>query len=199
MSVVVEGPTDQHVAARLIAHAGGQVGRVRGRQGKAYVGARMGGYCQAARRAPWLVLIDLDDDADCPVPILDKWVPTKARYLCFRVAVREIESWLLADADALAAYLNVRRERIPAVPDRLANPKNAMISLARHSRNRRIRRDMVPLAGVGGRTGLRYAARMAEYVQGAWRPEVAALRSESLRRAMACLERIVEVHRREMS
>lgn len=161
MTVAVEGPTDAHVAARLVAHTGGQVGRVLGRQGKAYVGTRIGGYCQAARRDPWLVL--------------------------------------LADADALAAYMGVRRERVPEMPDRLADPKDAMVALARRSRDRRIRRDMVPLTGGGGRTGLRYAARMTDYVQCAWRPEVAAQRSESLRRAIACLEKIVEVRRREMS
>ena len=199
VTVAVEGPTDAHVAARLVTHAGGQVGRVLGRQGKAYVGARIGGYCQAARRDPWLVLIDLDTDADCPVPILDKWLPTKPRHMCFRVAVREIESWLLANADALAAYMGVRRERVPEMPDRLADPKDAMVALARRSRDRRIRRDMVPLTGGGGRTGLRYATRVIDYVQRAWRPEVAAQRSESLRRAMACLERIVEVRRRETS
>lgn len=199
MTVAVEGRTDAHVAARLVVHAGGQVGRVLGRQGKSYVGARMGGYCNAASREPWLVLIDLDDDADCPVPILDKWLPRKALYLCFRVAVREIESWLLADADALAAYLSVRKERVPAMPDRLDDPKNAMIALARRSQDRRIRQDMVPAAGVGGRTGLRYAARMAEYAGRTWRPGVAAARSESLRRAIACLEGIIEARRREMS
>ena len=199
MTVAVEGPTDEHVAARLVAHAGGRVGRVLGRQGKAYVGARIGGYCLAARREPWLVLIDLDTDADCPVPILDQWLPTKPRHLCFRVAVREVESWLLADADALAAYLSVRRERVPEMPERLADPKNAMIALARRSRDRRIRQDMVPSVGGGGRTGRRYAARVTEYVLGPWRPEVAARRSESLRRAIACLERIVEIRRREMS
>lgn len=199
VTVAVEGPTDEQVAARLVSHAGGQVGRVLGRQGKDYVGARIGGYCQAAHRDPWLVLIDLDADADCPVPILAKWLPTRPRHMCFRVAVREIESWLLADAETLAAYLGVRRDRVPERPDGLADPKEAMISLVRHSRDRRIRRDMVPLVGGGGRTGLRYAARVADYVQRAWRPEVAAGHSESLRRAIACLERIVEVRRREMS
>lgn len=198
MTVAVEGSTDEHVATRLVAHAGGQVGRVLGRQGKSHIRARINGYCQAARRDPWLVLIDLDADAECPVPILDEWLPTKPRHMCFRIAVREIESWLLADAVALAAYLSVRKERVPEMPELLADPKNAMIKLARRSRDRRIRQDMVPVTG-GGRTGRRYAARVTEYVRGAWRPEVAAQRSESLRRAMACLERIVEVHRKEMS
>ena len=199
MTVAVEGPTDEHVATRLVVHAGGQVGRVLGRQGKPHLRAKIGGYCQAARRDPWLVLIDLDADADCPVPILDEWLPTKPQHMCFRVAVREIESWLLADADTLAAYLSVRRERVPKMPDWLDDPKDSMIALARRSRDRRIRQDMVPVTGGGGHTGRRYTARMTEYVLGTWRSDVAARRSESFRRAMACLERIVEVHSKESS
>lgn len=52
---------------------------------------------------------------------------------------------------------------------------------------------------VEGPTDEHVAARMTEYVLGPWRPEVAARRSESLRRAIACLERIIEVRRREVS
>lgn len=52
---------------------------------------------------------------------------------------------------------------------------------------------------VEGPTDEHVATRVTEYVLGAWRPEVAARRSESLRRAIACLERIVEIRRREMS
>jgi hypothetical protein len=32
------------------------------------------------------------------------WLPQPAQLMCFRVAVRELESWLLADAEALAAF-----------------------------------------------------------------------------------------------
>ena len=52
---------------------------------------------------------------------------------------------------------------------------------------------MVPRDGSGRSVGPAYASRMIEYVEGFWRPEVAAHRADSLRRAIACVVRLVSM------
>lgn len=195
IDVAVEGETDVAVARRLVDHAGGRIGKIRGGKGKAYLRRKIAGYSAAARYAPWFVLIDLDSDADCPVHLRDRWLSEPAPYLCFRIAVREIEAWLMADAESLARYLEVPRARVPRDPEGLEKPKAAMVELARRSSRRDLRKDMVPDAESGRRAGPAWAGRMIEYAETAWRPDVAARSSESLRRAIDRLRRLVAARR----
>ena len=197
VTAAVEGQTDAAVAERLIDHAGGRIGNVYGREGKALLQRQIAGYNLAARRTPWLVLVDLDADAECPVTLVRMWLPVHAAdYLCFRVAVREIESWIMADSKTLSAFLRVRSGQVPRDPESLEYPKRAMISLASHSTNRSIREDMGRDQGKGRRVGsATYSQRLVDYIRASWRPEVAAERSESLRRTVTCLRRLVAEYR----
>ncbi len=190
VSLAVEGPVDAAVVERLIKHAGGQPGTVYGRNGKPALLKKITGYNRAAHHAPWIVLVDLDKDADCAPPILDKWVPAPAPNLCFRIAVREVEAWLMADAQTLARYLSLGSGKIPAEPERLERPKDAMVDLARRSRRMDIRKDMVPRERSGRRVGPAYTSRLIEYTQKHWQPEVASRHTESLRRAINCLRKL---------
>lgn len=186
----VEGDLDEAVVRRLIAHAGAEPGTVYGKAGKDALRAKVGGYNNAARRAPWLVLVDLDAEEDCAPPLCRRWLADPAPLLCFRVAVRQIEAWLMADRDTLGRYLRVARSRIPPAPETLSSPKDTLVSLARGSRSRNLRQDMVPREGSGRRVGPAYTSRMIEYVLDAWRPAVASTRAESLLRAIRCIERL---------
>ncbi|GIW70828.1 MAG: hypothetical protein KatS3mg102_0370 [Planctomycetota bacterium] len=188
----VEGPLDAVVARKLIACAGGQAGRVYGQNGKQDLRRKIQGYNNAARRTPWLVLVDLDSDADCAPPLRENWLPNPAPLLCFRVAVRQVEAWLMADRASLAGYLGVAQAKVPDNPESLPNAKVAMVELARRSRRSAIRQDMVPRERSGRSVGPAYSSRLIEYVQTKWRPAVAAERSESLRRALDCLRRLIE-------
>lgn len=188
----VEGIVDEAVAQKLIVTAGGFPGTVYGKSGKVFLHQKVQGFNNAAKRWPWLVLVDLDSDAECAPPLREQWVPNPAPYLCFRVAVREIEAWLMADADTLASFLGVSLRRIPVAPEQIPDPKKEMVNLARYSRRREIRKDMVPREGSGRSVGPAYTSRLIEYVQTSWRPEVAIGRAESLRRAITCLRRVIE-------
>lgn len=191
-SAAVEGLVDEAVVRKLVDLAGGQTADVYGRNGRHALRERISGYNNAARRSPWVVLVDLENDADCAPPIRDEWVPTPAPNLCFRVVVRAVEAWLMADGQTLARYLSVRPARIPSAPEEVDNPKDAMVALARLSRRKDILRDMVPRDRSGRRVGPAYTSRLIEYVQDHWRPDVAAARSESLQRAIGCLRRLVD-------
>ena len=138
----------------------------------------------------WVVLVDLDNDADCAPPIRNAWVPAPAPNLCFRIAVREIEAWLIADKQTLARYLRIKAGDVPEEPEKLQYPKDVMVNLARGSRSRDIRSDIVPRENSGRRAGPAYASRLIEYVQERWQPEVAAERAESLRRAVNGLQKL---------
>lgn len=191
ISAAVEGLVDEAVAKSLITDAGASVGQVYGKRGKPFLRASIAGYNNAARFRPWIVLIDLDHDAHCAPELCRSWVPAKAANLCFRVAVRAIESWLLSDRQAIAKFLSVSPSRLPMDPESETNPKQVMVDLAANSKRRSIREDMVPRPGSGRSVGPAYTSRLIEFVR-LWRPAIAAGQSQSLRRCRMCLERLVK-------
>ncbi len=194
IKAAVEGIVDEAVVKKLIAHIGGATINIYGRKGKPFLRTKIGGYNNDARtrHTPWLVLADLDNEADCAPSMRDGWLPDPADNLCFRIAVREVETWLMADAETLAKHLSISPNRISRTPENIEHPKDEMVNLGRRSRRRDVREDMVPRERSGRRVGPAYASRLIEYVKNKWRPDVAASRSESLRRAILCLKRLMQ-------
>jgi hypothetical protein len=143
------------------------------------------------------VLVDLNCDADCAPILRGEWLPRVARLMCFRVAVREIEAWLLADRERFARFLGVPVARIPFEPETVADPKRFVVDLARRSNKREIREDLVPRPGSGRVVGPGYTSQLSDFVQRVWRPEAAAETADSLRRALDCLRRVVREHGRQ--
>jgi hypothetical protein len=187
---------DEAVLRRLVEEMGAMAGPVYGKNGKPFLLQKLNAYNEAARFAPWIILIDLDDDDDCAPPYRKSCLPRPAPYMCFRVAVREIESWLLADRERLAKFLSVRVSRIPLDPEKLDSPKSTMVEIARHSRRRGIREDMVPRPGSGRKVGPAYTSQLIEFARDSkrgWRPNVAAKTSDSLNRCVRCLLRLIGV------
>ena len=192
ISAAVEGDVDEAVAHRLVRHVDGQLGTVYGKGGKPSVLKNLKGYNNAGRYSPWFVLVDLDRGRDCAPLARAEWLPRPAPRLCFRIAVRDVEAWLMADAETLASYLSIARNNVPADTESLDSPKTTLVNLARRSRSKRIREDMVPRHGSGRQVGPAYVSRITEYVDTTWRPQIAARRADSLQRAIACLRRLVE-------
>jgi hypothetical protein len=196
ITAAVEGDIDEAVVRCLIEHVQAKTLAVYGRNGKTHLQRRLSGYNQAARFSAWIVLVDLDHDADCAPPFRKSWLPDPSEYMCFRVAVRAVEAWLMADRERLARFLSVDIARIPQNVEAIDRPKLAMVDIAKHSRRREIREDMVPRTGAGRVVGPAYTARLIEFVMGVktgWRPEVAAEHSESLKRCLRCLHRLKEI------
>ncbi|ADO75943.1 hypothetical protein [Stigmatella aurantiaca] len=187
VTIAVEGPTDTAIAQRLLLHAGLAVGPVYEAGGKSKLDQKLAAYNNAARNAPWFVLRDMDQDASCAPLLVDRLLRTPARHMRLRIAVHQGESWLLADADRLAAFLQVRVEAVPHSPDTLANAKQALINLARASRSREIRSALVPPEGSTASVGRQYTSVMAEFARMHWHPGAAAKRSESLARCISAL------------
>ena len=189
------------MARRLIGHVGGLAGPIHGKSGRIALLDRLHGYNQAARFGPWLVLVDLDRHAECAPIARGLWLPDPAPFMCFRIVIQEIEAWLLGDQDRLASFLRVPRPMIPANPDVLADPKSTVVALARRSRIRSIREDMVPAPDSGRSEGPAFTSRLIEFVMDSvrgWRPEIAATLSPSLSRCLQSLRRIAERYRQSL-
>src|SRR5207302_4913725 len=114
----------------------------------------------AAQHSPWLVLLDLDQDAECAPIARRLWLPDATPELCLRIAVKEVEAWLLADREKLSSFLRVSAARLPVQPDTVSHPKELIVELARSSRNREVRADIVPRLGSGRIVGVGYTGRL---------------------------------------
>lgn len=191
-----EGPLDEAVITRLLAELELERGPFYGGLGKANLLARLGGFNSAARFSPWLVMIDLNGDAKCAAEARAKWLAQASPRMCFRIAVRAAESWLLADTERIARFLSISEVRVPEQPELLPDPKLTLIQLARASRSRSTREDLVPRPESGRKVGPAYLSRMIEYVSDqvdGWRPIHAAKRANSLERCLNCLRRVAAV------
>lgn len=181
LTAVVEGLPDQEAAKKICCHLDLHISEVFGRKGKGYIDSRISGFNQASKQMPWLVLRDLDHDADCPPDLKSKLLPSPEKQMCFCIAVREVESWLIADSIKFAEFLGIPSKLIPADPETLDYPKQMVIQLAGKSKNSDIREDIIPRPESLRKEGPAYASRLAEFASERWRPDVAAKKCESLR------------------
>jgi hypothetical protein len=163
------------------------VGAVYGKRGFGDLKRMAGGFNRAARGTPFILLTDLDE-AKCPPLILREWlgVPKHPNFV-FRVAVREVESWLLAHRKAFARFLGLPERNIPEHPDDLDDPKKELLRLAEHSRRTELKRDLLPPPGSIRKQGPGYTLRLEEYVRTVWKATEAENHSPSLAKAWQCL------------
>ncbi|HWO17978.1 MAG TPA: hypothetical protein VNO30_04360 [Kofleriaceae bacterium] len=186
-----EGNDDEAVALRLLAYAGLKAARSPGAvNGKAVLDGKLPTYARTARTIPWLILRDLDHDAPCPGRLIENLIPDCPPLLVLRIAVRAIESWLLADDIGIADYLGVPHVKVPRQPEQLDSPKMEMVNLARYSRLPAVRRDMVPEEGGGRIAGKAYTQRLVTFAREHWNLERARGRSSSLDRSIHALARL---------
>lgn len=182
VQVIVEGQVDESVAKRLLEDAGITVSRFHHRSIPSFRKA-LREYNQAARYSFWFALCDLDRAA-CPPLRLADFLPSPRKRMCFRIAVRSVESWLLADRSAMARFLGVRVALLPEDPEAAPDPKSTIVSLAKHSGNAEVRAGIRPARGTATRTGPTYAGKMSEFAETAWPPGRAAASAPSLKRTL---------------
>ena len=111
---------------------------------------------------------------------------TEAKHpnLVFRVAVREVESWLLADRENLSRFLGIAEASIPMDSDRLADPKATLVELARKSRSKETRDRIVPRRGSTAKQGPDYNGCLGLFVSNSWDTAAAKAGSPSLARTI---------------
>ena len=104
--------------------------------------------------------------------------------MLFRVAINEVESWLLADRVGFAEYLGISINLIPTSVDSLPDPKQSLINLARRSRKKNLRLGIVPGRNSTATQGPNYNECLIPFVKNSWNLEDACVNSESLLRAV---------------
>ena len=195
VTAAVEGIVDEALLKRVCNSLGTDIAYVYGKGGKSSVIRNLQGYNHSARFRHWVILLDLDRDAGCAPDAVNGWLPAPAPLMRLRVAVRELEAWLLADPERLSGFLGVSSQIMPGNPDNLPDPKLAIVNLARASNRRAVKEDIVPSLRSGHSEGPAYASRMIEFisdVHNGWRPEVAAINSDSFRRCRSAILNLMQ-------
>lgn len=195
VNLATEDELSEAVLRRLLDHAdrGYAVGTAYGRRGFGYLRNTITNWNRAARFVPFVVLADLDL-RPCPPELINDWL-TEPRHpnLLLRVAVREVEAWLLADRSNFARYLHVSEKWVPVNSDGLLDPKAALVDATRRSRSKAVRERIVPNRGSTAKQGRDYNSCLVEFVRMAWNIEAAAARSASLQGTVAKLDSFTPV------
>ncbi len=194
--LAVEDMLSEGVARRVLDQFGIDVAQAIGHSGYGYLKKKAESLNRTALGFPVFMLTDLDSPSRCPMQILESWIGAhKNPDFLLRVAVVEVESWVLADREAFARFAGIGVTQVPDDPDSIANPKQHLVNLVRKSRNAGLRRDIIPAAGSTATVGPAYNSRLASFIESTWSPESAATVSSSLLRTMNALQRFVESRR----
>lgn len=163
-----------------------------GKKGFHYFLSRRSEIHRSANGTRFLILLDGDEiRGRCVSEVMNEWfLAEKPRNIVVRFAMLEAENWLLADRANLARFLNVSEGTIPLTDDTLPNAKQTLVTIANRSRDRSIKRDLVPNPTHSSQVGPAYNDRLSEFIAQTWDLEAAAARSMSLTRALAEIEEL---------
>jgi hypothetical protein len=151
--------------------------------GFGYIKKNIEGFNEASKGCPFFVLTDLDN-VDCAPFLIEDWLRKPAHEnLIFRIAVREVETWLLADVEGFSKYTGIAKVNFHDNPEEIADPKAELLKLIRRCRNRKIREDILPKNEFAS-VGPNYNGRLGEFVLKHWSISRAMKRSDSLKKAM---------------
>jgi hypothetical protein len=195
--LVFEDDLSNEVLLRLIEVSGRRymVGQSIPARGFGYIKKHIRGLNAAAKGMPILILTDLDE-AECAPAKINDWLGPRTKKhpnLLFRIAVKEVEAWLLADREGFAHSLGISEGSIPRDPEALEDPKRALIDLARRSRKRSLRNGIAIKEGSAARQGPTYNYCLSKFVREEWDPERARRNSLSLQRTILILKKFAPV------
>lgn len=186
INIAVEDDLSDVVLRRLLEHSGREycVGTTYGLTGFGYLKRTISGWNAAARGIPFLLLTDLDRHL-CPLALIADWLKVPMHpNLVLRIAVQEVEAWLLADAQNLGQFLKVSKDKFPLQCEAVPDPKGLLVTLARRSRSREIRDSITPRVGSTAKQGPDYNACLSSFVRTSWNIDSAIVNSPSLRKAV---------------
>jgi hypothetical protein len=186
---LVEGDLDHAVADTLIQRTGHVIGAVYGKKGIGYIKTKVRDFNKICDATCFLTLVDfMDTHLPCPAEVISQWLPHRYPNMLFRVAVREIESWLMADRSGLANFLAIDVTKVPANPEEIEDPKRSIINLARRSKKPSMRSALVPESGSTAQVGRLYTSEMTRYIKTQWNITAARGIAPSLEQCLRRLE-----------
>ncbi|MGB9746181.1 MAG: DUF4276 family protein [Bacteroidales bacterium] len=158
-----------------------------GLRGIEYIKGKIDGYHRASKFCPYIVLVDLDKE-ECAPDLIRKWLKSpKINSFYLRIAVSEVEAWLMADRKGFSKFLSIPIDLIPTDTETILNPKESLISWARKSRKKKIK-GLIP-KGTSS-IGPEYNRLLSEFIFNYWNINEACKHNDSLRRTV---ERIKEM------
>ena len=183
--LAVEDELSEAISAKILNSFGIEIRIVLREGGNAYLRQKAPELNRSASGMDIFLLTDLDSSKVCPPGLIRSWIEgTPNPRFFFRVAVMEVESWLMADRTGFANFLSIPIHRIPFPTDDILKPKEFLVSLARRSRKRRLRDELVPEPGAKIPVGYGYNTRLMEFIREHWDLERAASVSPSLKRTV---------------
>jgi len=181
--LAAEDEVSMAILLRLVEAAGHlQVDRRQLARGFGQLKAGIEKFKAASRVLPHIVLTDLDRHPCVPALFAAWKVGRVPEGMLLRVAVREVEAWLLADREGMAELLGVPVGKLPEHPEYESDPKQRLVNIARRSRTR-LAKELVPEPGSVAPIGPGYNARLCMFVRDAWNLDAARRHAPSLERA----------------
>lgn len=196
INLAVEDDLSEAVLRKIIAYSSPRyvVGLCFNRGGFGYLKKNIRGFNHAAKGNAFLVLTDLDR-TECAPTLIHKWLSVPRHpNLLFRVAVREVESWILASRSDFAKFLGISKKLIPDKADEIGDPKQLLVNLAKRAKSRKLREAIVPRAKSTAKVGPDYNGALIRFVESCWNIEEAVKNSPSLRRAVSSLKKFEVTH-----
>lgn len=183
--LAVEDELSEVISTKILKSFDIEIMVVLGNNGNGYLQKKSPEFNRSAKGLDIFLLTDLDSPKGCPLELIRSWIkgPLNPRFL-FRVAIMEVESWLMADRKAVAEFLSIPINRIPPSTDNIPDPKEFLVSLARGSKKRKLREELVPKPGARIPVGYGYNTRLSQFVRDHWDLERAASASPSLKRTV---------------
>lgn len=183
--LATEDELSEYVGEKLIKEANKKLNvtlRLR-KGGFGYLKGKLPNLCGLSKTQPVILLTDLDN-AGCPMKLIDAWFKgmEKPRDLLFRVVVREVESWVLADHKGFSDYFGISQAKLPTDPDLLPDPKAQLLKLIGGAR-REIKDVMIAKKGALAIQGVGYNTILVDFIRTSWNCQRAAERSKSLNKA----------------
>lgn len=194
VALVVEDVLSLAVMAKVLEHTGRGYSVVRPLIGRGVDNIResISKYRNASRVLAHVILVDLDN-VPCAALLRQQWgVDTLPHAMLFRVAVREVEAWILADRAGFANFAAIPKSKVPQAPETLTDPKQTLINLVRQSRSRRLSAEIVPAQGMSMSKGPLYNERLGQFVRDKWDVAAAMQIAPSLQRTVDRLQHFLK-------
>ena len=158
--------------------------RVR-RNGNAYLKSKFPELLKTSAKIPVFLITGLDN-IQCPVELIKNWTQNTPAPpgMIMRVAVREVESWILADRDGFSGYTGIPVEKMALNPDALSDPKRVRLNLVKRYARKRIKESLLPSKSSSSKIGWEYIAVLCQFARDVWSVDRAVRHSVSLRRAV---------------
>jgi hypothetical protein len=179
-TLVVEDILQEAAVHKVLAAEGIPVSiyRTIGLQGAGFIDTNVARLVRASAHGGYIVIRDLDRH-QCPPELLRQMFGgSPPEGLLFVVPVREVESWIMADAPSFNRFFSLNK--VDDSPELLDDPKEYLVSLARNSRKRAVRDGVAPKGTA--KVGVLYNTILLDFIYNHWSVARARRRSPSLQR-----------------